>query len=166
MKKVRVSVLAALGVLVAAAGFAQAPAAKAPSGSTAATRSLYDRLGGAYAIATVVDDFIERLLVNDTLNANPAIKEARERVPKAGLKFHVATLVCQVTGGPCKYVGRDMKTSHAHLNIGPAEWDAMVVDFRKTLDKFKVPAAEQGELIAIVGSTRPEIVTGSAATRN
>ena len=162
MKKVRVSVLAALGVLVAAAGFAQAPAATAPSGSTVATRSLYDRLGGTYAIASVVDDFIERLLVNDTLNANPAIKEARERVPKAGLKFHVVTLVCQVTGGPCKYVGRDMKTSHAHLNIGPAEWDAMVADFRKTLDKFKVPAAEQAELIAIVGSTKPEIVTGSA----
>jgi hemoglobin len=166
MSKVRVSVLAALGALVAAASFAQAPAAKAPSGSPAATRSLYDRLGGAYAIATVVDDFIERLLVNDTLNANPAIKQARERVPKAGLKFHVTTQVCQVTGGPCKYVGRDMKSSHAHLNIGPAEWDAMVVDFRKSLDTFKVPAAEQAELVAIVASTRPDIVAGSAKAQN
>jgi hemoglobin len=166
MSKVRVSVLAALGALVAAASFAQAPAQKAPSGSAAATRSLYDRLGGAYAIATVVDDFIERLLVNNTLNANPAIKQARDRVPKAGLKFHVTTLVCQVTGGPCKYVGRDMKSSHAHLNIGPAEWDAMVVDFRKTLDSFKVPAAEQAELVAIVASTRPEIVAGSAKAQN
>jgi hemoglobin len=160
MSKVRVSVSTALGVLFAAAVVAQAPAAKAPSQSAPTARSLYDRLGGAYAIATVVDDFIERLLVNDTLNANPAIKAARERVPKAGLKFHVTTMVCQVTGGPCKYVGRDMKSSHAHLNIRPAEWDAMVADFRKSLDKFKVPAAEQGELIAIVGSTRPDIVAG------
>jgi hemoglobin len=131
---------------------AQAPAAPKP------TPSLYDRLGGAYAIASVADDFIERLLVNDTLNANPAIKQARDRVPKAGLKFHVTTMVCQVTGGPCKYVGRDMKTAHAHLNITEKQWDAMVADFQKTLDAFKVPAAEQKELIGIVGSTKPDIV--------
>ena len=154
----RVSSLA-LSVLLLLVGIAQAeqkPQA-APVG-TPVVKTLYDRLGGAYPIATVVDDFIERLLVNDTLNANPAIKEARERVPKAGLKFHVTTLVCQVTGGPCKYVGRDMKTSHAHLNIGAKEWDAMVADFRATLDKFKVPKAEQDELVTIVGSTRPDIV--------
>jgi hemoglobin len=120
--------------------------------------SLYDRLGGVYAIASVVDDFIERLFVNDTLNANAAIKQARDRVPKAGLKFHVTTLVCQVTGGPCTYVGRDMKTSHAHLNIREREWDAMVADFRKTLDAFKVPPPEQSELVAIVAGTKPDIV--------
>jgi hemoglobin len=121
-------------------------------------KSLYDRLGGVYSIATVVDDFIERLLVDDTLNANPAIKEARARVPKAGLKFHVTTLVCEVTGGPCKYAGRTMKDAHAHLNINEAQWDAMVADFRKTLDKFKVPAKEQEELIVIVGTTKKDIV--------
>jgi hemoglobin len=123
-----------------------------------ATKSLYDRLGGVYSIATVVDDFIERLLVNDTLNANGAISEARARVPKAGLKFHVTTLVCEVTGGPCKYAGRSMKESHDHLNINEAQWQAMVADFRKSLDKFKVPAKEQEELIAIVGSTKTDIV--------
>jgi len=120
--------------------------------------SLYERLGGAYSIATVVDDFIERLLVNATLNANPAIKEARARVPKAGLKFHVTTLVCEVSGGPCKYIGRTMKESHEKLNISQAEWDAMVVDFKATLDKFKVPQREQQELITIVGSTKSDIV--------
>lgn len=121
-------------------------------------KSLYDRLGGAYPIAVVVDDFIERLLVDEALNANPAINDARERVPKQGLKFHVTTLVCQVTGGPCKYVGRDMKTSHAHLNITSNEWQAMLADFRKTLDKFNVPAVEQDELVAIVNSTKADIV--------
>src|SRR5262245_9161019 len=80
-------------------------------------KSLYDRLGGVYSIATVVDDFIERLLVNHTLNANPKIKEARDRVPKAGLKFQVTALVCEVTGGPQKYTGRSMKEAHRHLNI-------------------------------------------------
>ena len=124
-------------------------------------KSLYDRLGGAYNIAVVVDDFIERLLVNDTLNANPAINEARGHVPAPGLKFHVTALVCEVTGGPCKYVGRDMKTAHAHLNITQKEWDAMVADFRKTLNKFKVPVKEQEELIQIVGSTKKDIVVGA-----
>lgn len=127
-------------------------------------KSLYDRLGGVYSIATVVDDFIERLLVNDTLNANPAINDARARVPKAGLKFHVTALVCEVTGGPCKYTGRAMKESHDHLNITETQWDAMVVDFRKTLDKFKVPQKEQQDLITIVGSTKKDIVKPAAAS--
>jgi hemoglobin len=126
-----------------------------------APKPLYERLGGVYSIATVVDDFIERLLVNETLNANPAIKEARERVPKAGLKFQVAALVCEATGGPCKYTGRSMKESHKHLNISEAEWQAMAADFRKTLDKFKVPEKEQKELFAIVESTKKDIVKAS-----
>ncbi len=120
--------------------------------------SLYERLGGVYNIAAVVDDFIERLLVNDTLNANPAIDEARTRVPKAGLKFQVTALVCQATGGPEQYAGRSMKDSHAHLNITESEWQAMAADFKKTLDKFEVPEKEQTELFAIVESTKPDIV--------
>ena len=124
----------------------------------AAAPSLYDRLGGVYAIAAVVDDFIERLLVNKTLNANPRINEARARVPKQGLKYHVTAFVCHATGGPCGYTGRSMKQSHAHLNITEKEWRAMVTDFRKTLDKFKVPRKEQDELVALVGTTKPDIV--------
>ena len=124
----------------------------------AAAPSLYDRLGGVYAIAAVVDDFIERLLVNKTLNANPRISEARTRVPKQGLKYHVTAFVCHATGGPCGYTGRDMNPAHAHLNITEKEWRAMVADFRKTLDKFKVPKKEQDELVALVGTTKPDIV--------
>jgi hemoglobin len=120
--------------------------------------SLYERLGGAYPIAVVVDDFIERLLVNQTLNANPAISRARQQVPKQGLKFHVTTLVCQVTGGPCKYAGRSMKEAHMQLNISQGEWEAMLADFKVTLDKFNVPAKEQQELVTIVDSTKPDIV--------
>ena len=130
-----------------------------------ARKSLYDRLGGAYAIATVVDAFIEKLLVNDTLNANPAINAARAQVPKAGLKFHVTALVCQVTGGPQTYSGRSMKDAHRHLNITEKEWDAMARDFVEVLDQFKVPKAEQAELLTIVGSTKGDIVIQSAAAR-
>lgn len=123
---------------------------------------LYERLGGVYNIAAVVDDFIERLYVNATLNANPAINGARSAVRKPGLKVQVTTMVCQVTGGPCKYIGQGMKESHAGFQITEKEWDAMVADFKVTLDKFKVPATEQQELITIVGSTKPDIVVGAA----
>ncbi len=122
------------------------------------TPSLYDRLGGVYAIASVVDDFIERILVNDVLNVNPAVNKARQTVPKAGLKYRVTELVCQVTGGPCVYSGRSMKDSHAHLNITEADWDAMVKDFVASLNHFKVPEKEQTELLAIVGATKGDIV--------
>jgi hemoglobin len=105
----RSTVLAGLAVVLFAAGAANA-AEPQPA------KSLYDRLGGAYPISVVVDRFIELLLVNDVLNANPAIKAARDRVPAAGLKFYVTGLVCQQTGGPCKYTGRGMKQSHVHLN--------------------------------------------------
>ncbi len=124
-------------------------------------KSLYERLGGVYSIATVVDDFIERLLENDILNANPAIKEARDRVPKAGLKYRVTELVCQATGGPEKYNGRTMKESHKDMNITEKEWDAMAADFKKTLNKFEVPEKEQKELFAIVESTKSDIVISS-----
>jgi hemoglobin len=155
LPRVSTTVLAAVIVISAGAATQTAKAqVKQPS--------LYERLGGTYSIATVVDDFIERLLVNATLNANPAINEARKRVPKAGLKFHVTTLVCEVSGGPCKYTGRAMKESHQHLNITQAEWDAMVVDFKATLNKFKVPQREQQELITIVGSTKNDIVRSSS----
>jgi hemoglobin len=120
--------------------------------------TLYERLGGVYNIATVVDDFIERLYVNDILNANPKIDGARKRVPKAGLKFRVTALVCQVTGGPEQYTGRSMKEAHQHLNITEKEWKAMLADFKKALDKYKVPEREQKELIAIVEGTKKDIV--------
>lgn len=156
MKTTNRSIVAAVFFLLASGGlvFAQEKQEK--------EKSLYDRLGGVYAIASVVDDFIERLLVNDILNANPAIKEARDRVPKAGLKYRVTELVCEVTGGPQKYTGRSMKDSHAHLNIIEKEWDAMVADFKVTLDKFKVPKKEQDELIGIVATTKPDIVMAPA----
>jgi hemoglobin len=154
--RVSTTVLAAVMVFMAGTATHTARAQATPP-------SLYERLGGAYSIATVVDDFIERLLVNATLNANPAINEARKRVPKAGLKFHVTAMVCEVSGGPCKYTGRAMKESHQHLNITQAEWDAMVVDFKATLNKFKVPQREQQELITIVGSTKNDIVRSSSS---
>ena len=155
-----------LSVLAAAALVADIamPLPAQEKAAAPATPSLYDRLGGLYPISAVVDDFIDRVYANATLNANPNIDRARDEMRKAGLKVHVANLVCATTGGPCKYTGKSMKETHAGFHITQKEWDALLVDFRACLDKFKVPAAEQHELVAIVESTKADIVVGTAPT--
>ncbi len=125
---------------------------------TATTPSLYERLGGVYSIAAVVDDFIDRVMANPILNANPKVDEAHHRVSKAGFKYLVTEMVCWATGGPQQYTGKSMYDSHAHLSITSAEWDSFLQDFQATLDKFQVPPTEQRELFAIVESTRADIV--------
>jgi hemoglobin len=124
--------------------------------------SLYDRLGGVYSIATVVDDLIDRVMIDPRLNSNPLVDEAHHRVPPAGFKYLVTEMVCWATGGPQKYTGKSMAESHSHLKITSAEWEAFLNDFQQTLDKFAVPTEEQAELKAIVNSTRTDIVTDAA----
>ena len=120
--------------------------------------SLYERLGGVFAIATVVDDFVDRVMADARLNANPRVDEAHHKVAPAGFKYLVTEQVCEATGGPQRYTGRNMHDSHAHLEITEQEWRAFLDDFRQTLDKFQVPPAEQAELFAIVESTKNDIV--------
>jgi hemoglobin len=135
-----------------------------PSASTE-TRpaTLYERLGGVYAIATVVDDFIDRVMADPKLNANPRVDEAHHRVTPAGFKYLVTELVCQATGGPQVYTGRSMRDSHVHLAITEGEWQAFLDDFRQTLDRFAVPARERGELFALIESTKADIVVPPAS---
>ena len=120
--------------------------------------SLYERLGGIYSIAVVVDDFIDRVMADARLNANPAVNEAHHKVPPPGFKYLVTEMVGWAAGGPQKYTGRSMVDTHQHLNITPGEWDAFMDDFQQTLNKFEVPAPEQAELKAIVQSTYGDIV--------
>jgi hemoglobin len=122
-------------------------------------QSLYDRLGGLAPISVVVDDFIDTMVPDPFLNRNSAINEARKRVPAPYLKFQVTALICQETGGPCQYTGRNMKDSHAHLNITEQEWDRMVVIFKEVLAKHQVPGPEQQGLLEIIDSTKVDIVT-------
>jgi len=103
-----------------------------------ATPSLYERLGGVYSIASVMDDFIDRIMVDPRLNANPRVDEAHHRVPPAGFKYLVTEMVCWATGGPQKYTGRSMKDSHKDLMITAADWEAFLDDLQQTLDKFAV----------------------------
>jgi hemoglobin len=120
--------------------------------------TLYDRLGGIYPIATVVDDFIDRVMADPRLNANPRVDEAHHRVAPAGFKYLVTEMVGWATGGPQQYSGRSMEEMHKHLLITPQEWQAFLEDFQQTLDQFNVPQAEQAELFAIIESTRAAIV--------
>ena len=122
------------------------------------TPSLYERLGGVFAIAAVVDDFIDRVMSDPKLNANPKVDEAHHKVHPAGVKYLVTEQVCWASGGPQTYSGRSMAESHEHLDINEVEWQAFLEDFQATLDKFEVPAAEQAELFAIVESTKSDIV--------
>ena len=133
-------------------------AAVAQSGAQQKQQSLYDRLGGLAPISVVVNDFIDVLVPDSVLNANPAIDAARKRAPAPYLKYHVTAFVCQATGGPCQYHGREMKESHAHMNITEREWDRIVILFKEVLAKQKVPAQETKELLEIVGSTRADFV--------
>lgn len=134
------------------------PSAIAQGATGQKPQTLYDRLGGLAPISVVVNDFIDALVPDSVLNANPAIDAARKRVPAPYLKYHVTAMVCQATGGPCQYQGRGMKESHAHLHITEGEWDRMVTIFKKILAKYKVPEKETRELLTIVESTKGDIV--------
>lgn len=122
--------------------------------------SLYSRLGGVYSIATVVDDFIDRVMVDPRLNANPRVDEAHHRVTSAGFKYLVTEMLCWAAGGPQSYSGRAMDESHRNLLITAGEWQAFMEDLQQTLDKFAVAEAEQAEVKALVESTRSAIVIG------
>jgi hemoglobin len=151
--KTLITAIAAIAFMTGAfapVALAEQAAAKAP---------LYERLGGLKGITLVVDDFINRLVVNKTLNANPAINAGRQASPAPYLKFQVSQMICEATGGPCKYTGKGMKDSHTHLNITEAEWGVMADEFQKSLDNFKVPAVEQKDLFEVVGKTKSDIVT-------
>ena len=125
---------------------------------TSARSSLYDRLGGVYNIAPVVDDLIDRIMVDQRLNANPRVDEAHHRVSAAGFKYFVTEMLCEAAGGPQHNSGRPMGDSHQHLMITEEEWLTFMDDLQQTLDKFGVPQPEQNEIKAIVESTHEAIV--------
>jgi hemoglobin len=114
--------------------------------------SLYERLGGMDSITAVVDDFVARCASDDRINA----KFARTDVPR--LKRMLVDQVCEASGGPCTYTGRDMRTTHDGMAVTAGEFDALVEDLVATLNAFGVPAAEQQELLGILGPLRSDIV--------
>ena len=117
--------------------------------------TLYNRLGGYDALAAVTDDFIMRL-ATDLQLGRFFVGHSTDSVHR--IRQLVLDQLCAATGGPCYYIGRDMKTAHAGMHISQADWDAAVKDLGATMAKFKVPAKEQGEVAAAIGSLKPQIV--------
>ena len=148
LRMILLSAVAVLGI-AACGGKAKGPEA----GATTPAASLYDRLGGKDAITAVVKDFVEERVAKDNrINA----QFANTDIPN--LESKLVDQICMATGGPCTYTGADMKTVHRGMNISDAQFDALVGDLKRSLDKFKVPAKEQGELLGTLGSLRPQIV--------
>jgi hemoglobin len=116
------------------------------------SQSLYQRLGGQSAIVAVVDDFVGNVAADARINK----RFASTNIPH--LKKMLVEQICAGTGGPCKYTGLDMKTAHRDMNITDAEFNALVEDLVKSLDKFKVPAGEKGELLGVLGPMKGDIV--------
>jgi hemoglobin len=106
----------------------------------------------------VVDVFIDRVMADPRLNANPLVDEAHHRVAPAGFKYLVTEMLCEAAGGPQRYTGRTMGETHRNLRISGQEWQSFMDDLQATLDQFAVPAAEQAEVKALVESTRGDIV--------
>ena len=120
-----------------------------------APKSLYHRLGGYDAIAAVTDDFIGRLATDKQLgkffvgHSTNSLQRIRQLV---------VDQICAATGGPCVYIGRDMKTAHAGMGITEADWNIAVGHLVATLDKFKVPEKEKNEVLGAVSSLKKDIV--------
>ncbi|MDQ3335946.1 MAG: group 1 truncated hemoglobin [Myxococcota bacterium] len=117
------------------------------------TKSLYDRLGGKDAITAVVDEFVANVAADTRINAMFANADIKN------LKSKLVDQICEATGGPCKYTGKNMKDAHTGMNIKEADFNALVEDLVKALDKFKVPEKEKGELLGALGGMKADIVT-------
>jgi hemoglobin len=120
-------------------------------------KSLYDRLGGKNAIVAVVDEFVARVAADKRING--FFKDtAADPKRLAKFKNNLVNQICQASGGPCKYTGKDMKTAHKGMGITDADFNALVEDLSGALDKFKVGAKEKGDLLGALGPLKKDIV--------
>jgi hemoglobin len=142
----------------AAAGALLLAAPAALQAQVADDAPLYDRLGGLPAIALVVDDFMDEFIADPLILSNPAVRERKSPEAAPFIKFQVTSLVCELSGGPCRYTGPDMRQAHEGLNVSEAEWDRMVEIFAGTLARHRVPERETEELFGLMGPAKADIV--------
>ena len=140
-----------------------------------AEASLYERLGGVFAIAAVVDRFSDALIENPIVgqgSSNPALRDWHTnnlgRLP--GLKFMRTLWVCNVSGGPFEYVGTEpgstplgLEEAHREFRISSAEFDEVASVLAQTMDAFEIPATEKDEVIAAFAAHKGEVTEGSMA---
>jgi hemoglobin len=131
---------------------AEPAATTAAAATDAGPKSLYDRLGGAPAVEAVVDTLLKKALADERINytwAGSHLPRVRERLIE---------LVCAGSGGGCKYTGRDMAAAHKGIGITGDQFGILVGHLIATLDEFKVPEKEKGELLAVLGPMKGAIV--------
>lgn len=143
------------------------PAAAEEEGSTptAAEPSLYDRLGGIFPIAAVVNRFSDQILINPKLNVNPALKawnenEAQTRLP--GLKYMRTLWVASLAGGPFDYTGLPLDQAHQEFHLTADEFNEVGAEIVRALDFYHVPEREKEELVAAYMTAMSDVVGGSA----
>jgi len=131
------------------------PVSNQGGGKAVSNKTLYERLGGYDAIAAVVSDLLPRL------RQAPLLAHFWQRRPEDSLQRSKQLLIdflCSNAGGPVYYTGRDMKTSHKGMRLSEADWSAFLSHLDATLDIFKVPRAERGELVGFIQSTKIDMV--------
>jgi hemoglobin len=121
-------------------------------------KTLYERLGGKKSITAVVDDFVGRVAADSRINSFFKDTAADPR-RLAKFKKNLVDQICQASGGPCKYMGKDMKTAHAGMGITSPDFNALVEDLVAALDKFKVGDKEKNELLGALAPMKSDIVT-------
>jgi hemoglobin len=125
--------------------------------SLAKEKTLYDRLGGKKAIVAVVDEFVGRVAADTRING--FFKDtAGDPARLAAFKGKLVDQICEASGGPCKYTGKDMKTAHAGMGITEADFNALVEDLAGALDKFHVATEDKNTLLGVLGPMKKDIV--------
>jgi hemoglobin len=120
-------------------------------------KSLHDRLGGKAAITAVVDEFVARVAADKRINSFFA-KTASDPERLKTFKMHLVNQICEASGGPCKYTGKDMKTAHMGMGVSGGDFNALVEDLVGALDKFKVGKMEKDQLLGALGPMKGDIV--------
>jgi hemoglobin len=150
MKQFLATLLIALVAVVATV-----PSALAAPPQQMGEKPLYTRLGGYDALVAVTQDFITGLATDPTL---AKFFTGLNDTSKARVESHVIDFLCKATGGPCIYTGQDMKTAHTGLHITDADWNVSAAHLTETLNKFKVPAKEQAEVMSAISGLKSQIV--------
>ena len=120
-------------------------------------KTLYDRLGGKKAITAVVDEFVGRVAADTHINSFFAATAADPQ-RLASFKIKLVDQICQASGGPCVYKGKDMKTAHAGMGVDEGAFNALVEDLVKSLDKFHVAEKDKNALLGVLGPMKKDIV--------
>ena len=171
----RRSVVAGLALTAAPVALAGADKAHAEAKQTMPEKILYERLGGVFAIAAVVDHFSDAVVKNPIVgqsSKNPQLREWHTknlgRLP--GLKFMRTLWVCNVSGGPFQFTATKpgakplgLEEAHRDLQISPAEFDEVAAELGRTLDHFKVPKGEKAEVLAAFAAHKDEVTAGYVA---